>query len=152
MKVILLEDMEKLGKKGEVKEVANGYARNFLIPNKKAVLATKEEIIKIEEQKALEAQKAEEELVQFQKIATQLDDLEVEISVKIGEEGKLFGAITANQISEKLKELGFKIKKEQIKLENPIKELGEYEANIDLPHNLEAKIKIIIVEKNKNNF
>lgn len=147
MKVILLKDTEKLGKKGEIKNVADGYARNFLIPNKLAALATKSELAKLEEQKKIETEKAEEELKFYQEIANQIDGLEMEIPVKVSEEGKLFGAITASQIAEKLKEKNFEIKKEQIKLESPIKEIGEYEAIIEFPHNLETKIKVIIVEE-----
>jgi len=146
MKIILLKDVEKLGKKGEVKSVADGYARNFLIPNKLAALATKSELAKLEEQKKIEAEKAEEELKFYQEIANQIDGLELEILVKVSEEGKLFGAVTASQIAEKLKEKNFEIKKEQIKLEEPIKEIGEHEATIEFPHNLETKIKVIIVE------
>jgi large subunit ribosomal protein L9 len=147
MKVILLKDVEKLGQKGDVKEVADGYARNFLIPNKLAVLATKAELVKLEEQKKIEAQKAEEELVHFQEIASQIDGLELEIPAKVSEDGKLFGAVAASQIAEKLKEKGFEIKKEQIKTGEPIKEIGEYEATVEFPHNLEAEIKIIVVEE-----
>ncbi len=147
MKIILLKDIEKLGKKGEVKNVADGYARNFLIPNKSAVLATKSEVAKLEKQEKIEAEKAEEELKLYQELASQIDGLEMEIPVKVNEEGSLFGTITASQIAEKLKEKNFKIKKEQIKLEEPIKEIGEYEAIIEFPHNLETKIKVIIVEE-----
>ena len=147
MKVILLKDVEKLGQKGEVKNVADGYARNFLIPNKLAVLATKSELAKLEEKKKIEVEKAEEELKLYQEMASQIDGLEIEIPVKISEEGKLFGAIMASQIAEKLKEKNFEIKKEQIKLESPIKELGEYEAVVEFPHNLETKIKIIVIEE-----
>ena len=149
MKIILLEDVEKLGKKGEIKEVADGYARNFLIPNKKAILATKNEIIKLEEQKEIKAQQAEQELSKYQQIATQLDGLELEILAKVGEEEKLFGTVTANQIVEKLKEQGIEVQKNQIKLKDPIKELGEYEINIEFPHNLEANIKVIVVKEEK---
>ncbi|MBU1292257.1 50S ribosomal protein L9 [Patescibacteria group bacterium] len=149
MKIILLKDVEKLGKKGEIKEVADGYARNFLIPNKKAILATKNEIIKLEEQKEIKAQQAEQELSKYQQIATQLDGLELEILAKVGEEEKLFGTVTANQIVEKLKEQGIEVQKNQIKLKDPIKELGEYEINIEFPHNLEANIKVIVVKEEK---
>ena len=149
MKVILLENVEKLGIKGDIKEVANGYARNLLIPNKKAIMATKEEIAKLEKQKQVEAQQAEQELSRYQEVATQLDGLELEILAKVGEEGKLFGTITANQVVEKLKEQGIEIQKNQVKLTDPIKELGEYEINIVFPHNLEAKIKIIVAGEKK---
>ncbi len=147
MKVILLKDVEKLGKKGEIKEVSNGYARNFLIPEELAIIANKDEMARLEEQQEIETQKAEEELVEHQKTATQLDGLELEIPVKVSEESKLFGAVTSIQIMEKLKEQGIKVKKEQIKLEDSIKETGEYEVNIELPHNLEANIKVIVLEE-----
>lgn len=147
MKVILLKNVEKLGKKGEVKNVADGYARNFLIPNKLAALATKSELAKLEEQTKIDTEKAEEELKFYQEIANQIDGLELEIPVKVSEEGNLFGAVTASQIAEKLKEKNFEIEKEQIKLEEPIKEIGEYEAIVEFPHNLETKIKLIIVEE-----
>jgi len=150
MKVILLKDVEKLGRKGEVKKVADGYGRNFLISNKLAVLATEPELTKLEEDKRIEAAKAEEELKAYQEIASQIDGLEVEIPVKVGEEGKLFGAITASQIAEKIKEQGFNIGKEQVKLAEPIKELGEYETTIEFPHNLETKVKLIIIEEAGN--
>ncbi len=91
MRVILLKDVEKLGKKGNVREVANGYARNFLIPNKLVVLATERELKKLAEEKKIEAQKAEEELLHFQEIASQVDGLEIEIPAKVSEDSKLFG-------------------------------------------------------------
>ena len=145
MKVILLRDVEKLGKKNDLKEVADGYARNFLIPNKMVVLATESEVAKIEEQKKIDIQKAEKELAIFQETASQLDGLELEMAAKADDDGKFFGAITAVKIVEKLNEQGFEIKNNQVKIAEPIKEAGEYEALIELPHNLEAKIKIIAV-------
>ncbi|MFH1938269.1 MAG: 50S ribosomal protein L9 [Patescibacteria group bacterium] len=147
MKIILLEDVENIGKKDEIKKVADGYARNFLFPNKLAVLATKSELAKLEEREKIKEEKAEEELTIFQKVASELDDFELEIFAKISEEGKLFGSITSSKISEKLKENGFKIEKEWIKLKDPIKEIGEHEVSIELPHNLEVKIKVIIIEE-----
>ncbi|MBU1177553.1 50S ribosomal protein L9 [Patescibacteria group bacterium] len=147
MKVILLQDIDKLGKKGDIKEVADGYARNLLIPNKKAVLASKSEIIKAEEQKKIDTEKAEQELIRFQEVASQLDGFELEIPAKVGEDNKLFGAITTVKISEELKKNNFEIEKNKIKLEEPIKEIGEYEIPIELPHNLEAKIKLIVTEE-----
>ncbi|MBU1289996.1 50S ribosomal protein L9 [Patescibacteria group bacterium] len=149
MKIILLQDVEKLGKKNEIKEVADGYARNFLIPNKMAVLATKSEVAKVEEQNRIKAQKAEEELARFQEVASQLDGVELEIVSKADDEGKLFGAVGAADIAEKLKEQGLEIDKSQIKTKKPLKEVGEYEITIELPHNLEVKIKAIVVAEKK---
>jgi len=149
MKVILLQDVDKLGKKGEIKEVADGYARNLLIPNKKAVLAKKSEILKLEAQKKIDSEKSEQELVRSQEMASKIDGFELEVSAKVGEDNKLFGKITTLKISEELKKNNFEIDKGQIKLEEPIKEIGDYEIPIELPHNLEAKIRLIVVAEIK---
>jgi len=147
MRVILLKDVENLGKKYEVKEVKNGYARNFLIPQGLVKPATETALIWLETQKEIEAKKAEEELKKIQEKATAIDGQELIIPVKMGEEGQLFESIASQKISEKLKELGFEIKKTQIDLKEPIKELGEFPIKIRLEHNLEAEIKVIVVEE-----
>ena len=147
MRVILLKDVENLGKKYEIKEVKAGYARNFLIPKKLARPATKETLKWLEIQKEIAAKKAEEELKTIQDFVSQVDGLEVVFKVKIGEKGELFESITAQKISEKLKEMGFEIKKTQIDLPNPIKELGEFPVKIHFEHNLEAEIKVIVTEE-----
>src|SRR3989338_7166290 len=147
MKIILLEDINNLGKKHEIKLVADGYARNFLFPKKMAVLANQSNFKKTEEQKKIDAEKAEEELKISQDLAGQLDGLEIEIPAKIKEDGKLFGSVTASQIASELKTRGFEIKKEQIRLNEPIKETGEREVAIEFPHNLEAAIKVIVTEE-----
>ena len=147
MRVILLQDVENLGKKYEIKEVNDGYARNFLIPKGLAKPATEEALKWLETQKEAEAKKAEEELKMVQERATAIDGLEVIIPVKIGEDGQLFESITSQKISEKLKELGFDIKKSQIELAEPIKELGEFPVKIKFEHNLEAEIRVIVIEE-----
>ncbi|MDI6602867.1 MAG: 50S ribosomal protein L9, partial [Patescibacteria group bacterium] len=147
MRVILLQDIEKLGKKYEIKEVKAGYARNFLIPKGLAKPATKEALKWLESQKEIEEKKAEEELKKIQEIATIVDGQEITIPVKVGEEGQLFESITAQKISERLKEMGFEIKKSQVDLAKPIKELGEFPVKIKFEHNLEAEIKVIIIEE-----
>jgi len=130
MRIILLQNVEKLGKKYDIKEVADGYARNFLIPKGLAKPATKENLKWLETQKEIEVKKAEEELKKVEAVATNIDGQEIIIPVKIGEEGQLFESITSQKIYEKLKELGFEIKKSQIDLPEPIKELGEYPVKI----------------------
>ena len=147
MRVILLQDRDKLGKKYDVKEVSDGYARNFLIPKGLAKPATEEALKWLETQKEAEAKKAEEELKKVQEKATAIDGQEVIIPVKIGEDGQLFESITAQRIAEKLKELGFEIKKPQIDLLEPIKELGEYPVKIKFEHNLEAEVRVIVIEE-----
>jgi len=149
MRVILLQDIEKLGKKFDIKEVANGYALNFLIPKGLAKKATKETLKWLSTQKEIIEKKAEGELKKIQEFASSIDGQEVLIPVKIGEEGQLFESINNQKISEKLKELGFEIKKTQIDLIEPIKELGEFPVKIKFEHNLEAEIKIIVTEEKK---
>lgn len=144
MRVILLKDVDKLGKKHEVKEVKNGYARNFLILKGLARPATKEALIWLETQKEIEEKKAENDLKKIQELASIIDDQEVVFSVKVGEEEQLFESITAQKISEKLKEGGFDVKKSQIDLLEPIKELGEFPVKIKFEHNLESEIKVIV--------
>ncbi len=144
MKVILLQDVEGLGKKYEVKEVKNGYARNFLLPGKMVKPATRESLKWLSDQKEIIEKKAEEDLKKAQELASQLDGYELSIAVKVGDEGQLFESIHSQKIVEKLKEAGFDVKKSQVKLENPIKELGEFPVSINLDHNLEAEIKVIV--------
>jgi len=150
MRIILLKDVDKVGKKYEIKEVKNGYARNFLIPNGLAKPATKEAVVWLETQKEIEEKKSEKELKKTQEVASTFDGQEIVIPVKIGKErDQLFESITAQKISEKMKELGLEIKKNQIELPEPIKELGEYPVKIKFEHNLEAEIKVIVVAETK---
>jgi len=147
MRIILLQDVDNLGKKHEIKEVRDGYARNFLIPKGLAKPATKEVLAWLEVQKEIALKKTEEELKKVQDFATSLDGLEVVIPVKIGEAGQLFESINSQKISERLKELGFEVKKSQIDLPDPINELGEYPIKIKFEHNLEAEIRLIVTEE-----
>lgn len=144
MKVILLQDVPKVGRKLEVKEVASGYARNFLLKNNLAREATEESLTWLEAQKAVFENRAEEALKKTQEVASQLDDLEVVMPVKVGDASQLFESIGEQKIADQLKELGFQVKKSQIELEDPIRELGEYEVKIKLEHNLEAVIRLIV--------
>jgi len=147
MRVILLQDIDKLGKKYDVKEVSDGYARNFLIPKGLAKPATKEVMIWLETQKEIETKKAEEDLKKIQEWASAIDDREIVIAVKVGEQDQRFESINAQKISEKLKEVGFDVKKTQIELPEPIKEIGEFPVKIKFDHNLEAEIRVIITKE-----
>ncbi|OGZ69620.1 MAG: 50S ribosomal protein L9 [Candidatus Staskawiczbacteria bacterium RIFCSPHIGHO2_12_FULL_38_11] len=150
MKVILLEDIENIGKKYEVKDVKPGHARNFLIPKNLVKLATKPNLKWLKDQKAVMEKEAEEDLKKSQEVASKIDGIEVSIVVKVGPEGQLFESINNVKISEKLKEMGFDVKKSQIKLEEPIKDLGEFPVKISLPHNLETEINLIITAEKEN--
>jgi large subunit ribosomal protein L9 len=144
MKVILLQNVEDLGKKYEVKDVKDGYARNFLFPEKLAKPATEEALKWLQDQKEVIAQEAEEDLKKSQELASKIDGVEVNVSVKVGDEGQLFESINSQKIAEAIKEMGFEVKKSQIELSSPIKELGEFPISIKLDHNLEAEIKLIV--------
>lgn len=152
MKVILLQDVEDLGKKYEIKEVKNGYARNFLVPNKMAKPATKKALKWLQDQKEVIEKEAEEDLKKAQELATKLDGIEVNIVLKMGGEGQFFESVNNVKVAEKLKEMGYDVKKSQIELKDPIKEAGEFPVKIDLDHNLEAEITLIITgQEEKNN-
>lgn len=144
MKIVLLEDVEKTGKKYDVKEVADGFARNFLIAKNLAKPATEEMEKWAKLQKEMMEKKAEEGLEKIQKTASAIDGQEVIIEVKLGPEGQLFESINAQKITEKLKEMGFEVKKTQIELAEPLKETGEYPVKIKFDHNLESQVQVII--------
>ena len=147
MKIILLENIDKIGKKFDVKEVKDGYARNFLIPKGLVKIADKQALKWLEIQREILEKKAEENLKKSQSIATSIDGMEVIISVKIGEEGQLFEHITISKIADKLKEMGFEVKKDQIDLPEPIRETGEFPIKVKFEHNLESEIQVIISEE-----
>ena len=151
MRVILLQDIKNLGKKYEVKEVKDGYARNFLIPKGLAEFATEKNLKKTETQRETEIKETEteeeEELKNIQGLASKLDGVELIIPVKVGNEGQLFESINKQKIIDGLKELGFSLKRSQVILEEPIKELGEFPVKIGFKHNLEAEIRAIVTEE-----
>ena len=147
MKVILLEDIDKVGKKYDVKEVKDGYARNFLIPKDLAKIAIAKNMKWLEQQKQTKSAIAEEDLKKIETRASAIDGQEIVISVKVGDKGQLFESITAQKISEKIKELGIVVDAKQIELGEHIKELGEFPVKIKFEHNLEAEIKIIVSEE-----
>ncbi|MCX6760992.1 MAG: 50S ribosomal protein L9 [Candidatus Nealsonbacteria bacterium] len=146
MKVILLKDVEKIGNKFDVKEVKSGYARNFLIAKGLAKQASKQALEWLAVQKEIIEKKAEENLGKVQSIASTIESREIVIPVKVGDEDQLFESVNAQKIADKLKEAGFEIKKSQIVLGQPIKELGEYPVKIKFEHNLEAEIQVIITK------
>ena len=145
MKVILLQDIEGVGKKYDIKEVKDGYGRNFLIPKVLAKLATKEALTWVEIQKEIESKKAEDDLKKFQEMATALDGMEITISVKVGEKDQLFESVGVQHISEKLREIGYNVDKKQIMLKDPIRDIGEHKIIISFPHKLETEITVIVV-------
>jgi len=147
MKVILLQNIEKFGHKLEIKEVKRGYARNFLFPRKLAKSANKESMKWLVNQKEIEDKKQATELKKIQLIIEKIDKLELHFPVKVGDKGQLFESINNQKIKEALQEKDIDIKKEQIHLQEPLKELGEFSVKIKFEHNLTGVVKIIISEK-----
>lgn len=146
MKVILLKDIENIGKEGEIKDVADGFARNFLIPKKMAEIATDATIRNSETKKIKKDEKAKIELEEAQKLAEQLEGRELYLKVK-EKDGKLFGSVNEKTIAKALQDEGMNINPEKVNLAEPIKEMGEYDAVISLDHGLEAGVKVILVSE-----
>lgn len=146
MKVILTTDVKNLGKAGTIKDVSNGYAKNFLFPNKLADIATPELVKKIEQNKALEAKKAEENLKMVEDIVNSLDRITIKMTAKANDEGKLFGSITPEMIVEAIQKDVKSIKSLKVSVADTIKETGEHKVTLNFPHGLEAEV-IVIVEK-----
>jgi large subunit ribosomal protein L9 len=144
MKVVLLKDVEKLGREGEIKEVAEGYARNFLIPQNFVKPATDQAIAEVELKKEKKTKSDQMELAEAQKIAEQLDGRELFIKVK-EKDGTLFGSVNEKTIAKSFADEGLKIDPKNVKLEEPIKEVGDYDVKLELDHGLEAGIKVILV-------
>jgi large subunit ribosomal protein L9 len=147
MKVILVSDVESIGKAGEVKEVKEGFARNYLFPRKFAVEATSGNL-KVWEQKRQILKKKEDKLrAEAEGLAGNLQEISCVIPVKVGEEDKLFGSVTSQNISDALSKLGFDIPKKDIEIDAPIKTLGTHEVPVRLHHNVTVNIKVEVVRE-----
>ena len=142
MKIILLQDIPKMGKKYEVKDVSDGYARNFLLPRRLAKPATDAAMKMLAKEKTTADQKRLEEKAHYEDISKMLADKTFVIKTKIGEKGKAFGAITAAKIRDALKKEGIGVEKEWIMLEEPIKKTGEARITIKFPHSVMGELKI----------
>ena len=148
MKVILLEDVKSQGKKDDVIEINDGYARNFLFPRKLAIEATKTAMNELNNRKAAEKFRADQELKKAQEEGNTLNGKTVTIYQKTGAGNKLFGSVTAKEISEAIKSLfGIDVDKKKIVISEPIKTIGEYSVELKLHINVHVKITVVIVAK-----
>jgi len=144
MKVILLESVEKVGKKGDVLNVAPGFARNYLIPRKLAMEVTPSNIKMVEmRQKALK-KKEEKERLSYQELIKKLNEVHLEIRRRSSEKDVIFGSVSAADIQEELASLGFEIDKKKIMLDEPIKRLGTFTIPIKIYHDERAEIKVTV--------
>ncbi len=147
MKMILLQDVKSVGKKGDLVNVSEGYAKNFLLPKKYAVEATKANLNDYELKQKAEAKRKQEELEEAQATAKALEDKVVVVKVKTGENGKLFGSVTNKEVAEAIvDQTQLKIDKKKVSIGDPIKMVGERTAVVKLHPKVTAEVKIKIVE------
>jgi large subunit ribosomal protein L9 len=145
MKVILKADVKGSGKKGDIIEVSDGYAKNFLLKKNLAEEATAASVNEVNQKKQSQAFHKAEELKAMQTLAENLKDKKVTLSIKTGENGKLFGSVTSSQIAQALAESGFAIDKKKIVMKEPIKTLGTFQIGIRLMEKVETKIFVEVV-------
>jgi large subunit ribosomal protein L9 len=142
VKLILREDVPKLGHAGEVVSVKPGYARNFLLPQGKAALASEAKVKELEHHKRLIVEKVARELKDLSAARDRLEQLELAVEAQAGEEGRLFGSVTAIQIAELIEEKGMEIDRRKIDLAEPIKEVGEHSVPIRLHREVIANVRL----------
>lgn len=148
MKVILQQDVKGQGKKGQMVDVSDGYARNFLLPRKLAVEATADNVNTMKLQEKAKQAKLAEEKAQAEAIAGQLKELTVRIAAKAGTGGRLFGAVTTKEISDALKaQHGIDISKSKLVQDEPIKSFGGYELKAKLGHDVTGTVKVVVCEE-----
>ncbi|WP_059105074.1 50S ribosomal protein L9 [Shouchella shacheensis] len=146
MKVIFTQDVKGKGKKGETKEVSEGYARNYLIPNNLAKEATKGNMKDLEAKEKSEQKKADEERAKANAFKEELEALPLEIPAKSGEGGRLFGAVSTKQIAEALSKQNKKVDKRKIQLDNPIRSLGNTKVPIKIHPEVTATVNVHVKE------
>ncbi len=148
MKIILLQDVKSVGKKGDIIDANDGYARNFLIPKKMGVPANAENMNTLKLQKSNEAKVAQEQLEEAQRFAKELESKEVVLAIKAGEGGKTFGSVSSKEIANAYKEqCGITIDKKKIQLPESIKNFGVYEVKIKLHPKVTGTLKVKVKEQ-----
>lgn len=149
MKVILQETVEGVGHLGDLLDVSDGYARNFLLPRRKALEANTRNIKALEHVKRVTAEKAKKERLEYEELARKVSALSVTITVKVGKDDKMFGSVTSKDVAEKLAEQGHAIDRRRIVLDHPIKELGTVTVPVKLYKDVTAGVAVHVVKKEK---
>ena len=145
MEIILLQDVKSLGKKGDIVKVNDGYARNFLLPKKLGVEATKQNLYELNQQKAAEEKRQRELLEEAKNLAKRLEELNVKLSIKAGEGGKTFGSVSSKEIAGAIKEqYGIDIDKKKLLLADPTKQVGSYTIPVKLHPQVTAQLKLTV--------
>jgi large subunit ribosomal protein L9 len=147
MEVILREDVEKLGHRGDVVKVAPGYARNFLLPRRMAVAATDSNKKIVEQERQAHLRRDAKQVADAQDLGKMMGSVEVTIRQKAGENDQLFGSVTANDISVALERLGYSIDRKKVHLEEPIKQLGDYRVPLRLHREVTVDIAVHVVRE-----
>ena len=147
MKVILREDLQGVGNIGDILDVASGFARNYLFPRNKAVEATGRNLKAVDHAKRMIGEKARKEKVSLEEVAKKISAISVTISVQVGKDDKLFGAVTAKDIAEALVAQGVEVDKRKIELGHPIKELGTVSVPIKLHSQVTATVNVTVVKR-----
>jgi large subunit ribosomal protein L9 len=148
MKVVFLEDVPNVARAGEIKEVASGYGRNYLIPRKLALLADAQAISQVEAQRRMKARQQAESESELQELGRELDGREVTLKAKVGAKDHLYGSITNADIADELKNsAGLVVDKRKIELAEPIRQLGSYEVSIKLAKDIVSQIRVTVVEE-----
>ena len=148
MKVVLLEDVKSLGKKGDIVEVSEGYARNFIIPKKKGVEANQENLNTLKLQKANEEKIAKEKLEAAKELAAKLNEASVSLTIKGGKDGRTFCSVSSKEIEEAIKsQLGLEIDKKKLVIAEPIKTFGNHEVKVKLHKDVTAALKVKVGEE-----
>jgi large subunit ribosomal protein L9 len=145
MKIILREDVEKLGKAGDVVKVADGFGRNYLIPRQLAVLANVRNLKALEHDRRVIEARAKKSRKSAESLASRLSAVSITLPAKAGEEGKLFGAITSRDIAEALEKAGVPVDRKNVLLHDPIKQLGDYKVKIKAGTELHPEISVSVV-------
>lgn len=148
MKVILLQDVKSLGKKGEIVNVNDGYARNFILPKKLGAEATGKNLNDLKLQKQNEEKMAQENLEAARKLAAQLTEGKVELSIKVGEGGRTFGSVSSKEIAAAVKDqMSLDVDKKKIQLKEAIKSLGTHIVSVKLHPEVTAELKVVVKEE-----
>jgi large subunit ribosomal protein L9 len=148
MKVVFLEDVPQVARAGEIKEVASGYGRNYLIPRKLALPADAQAISQVEAHRRLKARQQAESEAELQELGRELDGKEITLKAKVGAKDHLYGSITNADIADELKNsAGLVVDKRKIELDEPIRQLGSYEVSVKLAKDLVSQVKVTVVEE-----
>jgi large subunit ribosomal protein L9 len=147
MEVILKEDVPKLGHRGEVVKVAEGYGRNYLLPHKLAIEATAANRAVIEQMKQSAVRKSAVEKADSEALAKQLDAVTLNFQRKAGEKDHLFGSVTSSDIAEALEQKGFNIDRRKIQMHEPLKSIGEFDVPVRLHRDVTSRVKVVIAKE-----